>query len=175
MVSIFGCPWEEILWAANKKLGLKRPCHWTKEEDFILYKHYPLSDWSIILQLLPNRDKSGISQRASKFNIIRPRTNKPTKEVLIDLYDNQNKTLTEIGDMFDAANETVRDWLVSYNINRKRKHETWTEKELERLINMYPVASKEEILHMFPNRSWQSIVSCANKKLGLKRSNTLYR
>ena len=44
-----------------------------------------------------------------------------SKEELEDLYINQNKTLTELADMFDCTQPTVSAYLNKYNIKKKRK------------------------------------------------------
>lgn len=124
MTSIFGCTWEEILWAGSKKLGLKRPCYWTKEEDEILYKYYKDSSWDVILNLLPNRNKNNVFYRASKLKIVRPVKRKkevPEKETLIDLYEKTNQSMRKIGLIYGCSKATVKNWLDLYEIRIKTK------------------------------------------------------
>lgn len=45
----------------------------------------------------------------------------------------------------------------------------WTKQEVETLKEYYPDSPREELLKMFPTRTWQHVISKA-KKIGIKRS-----
>lgn len=63
---------------------------------------------------------------------------KPSRGELVNLYINDHKNLSEIGDVFGVSYVTVRNWLKSYNIKLRSK---------KRQKKIYP--TKEEFLELF--------------------------
>ena len=49
------------------------------------------------------------------------------------------------------------------------KGEKWTEEEKELLKISYCISTKEKLMELFPNRSWDAIRTYACKELGLNR------
>jgi len=69
----------------------------------------------------------------------------------------------------DAIQEKARTLGIKYR-RTVSSHRKWAESDDEKLERIYPTAQKEEILKLFPNRSWDAISLRANK-LKLRRGN----
>jgi hypothetical protein len=51
------------------------------------------------------------------------------------------------------------------------KYKPWTEDEIKKLKELYPHASRDEIVQALPDRSWWGSIVCKASALGLKRRN----
>ena len=70
---------------------------------------------------IPTQPIVGPALEKKSRNISKSRISAVSKEELEDLFINQNKTLTEIADIFDCTPPTVSSYLNRYNIKKKRK------------------------------------------------------
>lgn len=94
----------------------------------------------------------------------------PKKETLNDLYLRKKVSMPKIGKRFHVHYITVRNWLIKYNIPRRKKGERtdcWTKEEVQ-ILKHNRGKSMEELLKLLPVRANQAIYG-ELKKLGYLR------
>ena len=99
---------------------------------------------------------------------------KPSKEELYKLYWLEGKSLPELARLFKVHYITVRNWLVEYNIPRRRKGQrvdTWSEEEKQILLDNSDKPVKD-IVKLLPKRTPQAIYTQL-EKLGIKNKRWL--
>ena len=90
---------------------------------------------------------------------------KPTKEELYKLYWVEGKSLPELARLFKKHYTTVRDWLIKYNIPRRRKGQridSWSDDELKILLNNLDKPVRE-LVKLLPQRTPQAIYTKLKK------------
>lgn len=125
-------------WARGKQIYKGNPT-WTEEEIEILQQFYPTRPNKELTKILPKHSEGSIiykatdlgiykdknyqhevnvalAQRAGKQSRINAEERRPSKELLIHLYDDSKLTLREVGRHLGVCHHTVKSWFDYYGI-----------------------------------------------------------
>lgn len=94
----------------------------------------------------------------------------PNKATLNELYIKKKMSMPKIGKKFHVHYITIRNWLIKYNIPRRKKGERtdcWTKEEIQ-ILKYNRGKSMEELLKLLPARTNQAIYEKL-EKLGYMR------
>lgn len=175
-------PWNELIRAfPNRNIGgiknmasklkIMRENRWTEDEIEKLKKIYPTT-WNKLKDAFPNRTKEGIKNKAVELGL---KTHHfwtiDEKRKLREIY--LIASSEELKNTFpNRTKDGIR--MVAYKLGLKKDKviscSLWTEKELEKLRELYPMVSRNELTKEFPERTYNAIQGMASE-LGLKKMN----
>ena len=136
---------------------------WTMDEDKILKEYYPIIGLDVSKYLVDRSDKS-IQSRAYQLGLILSTTwTKNEIEILKKYY------ATDGSDVWKRI-VTKNKKQCEYKAQRLKLHyrRGWDEIDINKLKEYYPYKNKDELLEMFPGRTWDAIATTA-------RQNHIYR
>ena len=137
--------------------------YWTVEEDKILKEYYPIIGLDVSKYLVDRSGKS-IQSRAYQLGLILSTTWTENEiEILKKYY------ATEGRDVWKRI-ITKNKKQCEYKAQRLKLHyrRGWDEIDINKLKEYYPYKNKNELLEMFPGRTWNAIATTA-------RQNHIYR
>lgn len=154
------------LLARRKKLGIKTLSTWVKCEDDILIKYFPEIGYKVC-EKLPNRTKTQIRGRIERLGLKQnPKPPKWTEQEIRRLPELYKQYGTKCNIYFEGKSRNdVQHKAIELGISYSG---TWTKEEKERLKNNFEIKTEEELMMMFPEKSWKQIVECY-KRLKYKK------
>jgi len=148
-----------------KKLNIiKRNNRWTKQQIQILKEKYSCEKWDVLVELLKLFSKEDIIHKAYKLGLKREIYFWSDEElqILNDYYENTSpKKLKEL-----LPNRTYGSIVCKAGELNLKYREWWSNEEIEKLIELYPVQSLDNLIDTF-DRSRNSLI-CMAAKVGLK-------
>lgn len=150
-----------------KKLGLPpRTNQWNKEKINILKDHYPSSDWEILLELLSPFKKEDIITKAYKLKIKRECYGYSQED---EQFLKDNYTTMSVEEISEKLKKSTASIMTKANKLGIVKMGKWSDEDIQKLIELYPYYTNEELINFFPNRSITGMSSMATMKLNLKK------
>jgi hypothetical protein len=150
-----------------KNLGIYKDLNYrfTNEDIDFLKINYPLGNWKVIFERLPKVSKQSIQTKMSKLGIKQNNESVWTVqeiEILKKYYIDDIEKIQKL--LPTRSYHSIHSKAQKLGIKNR---EFWTKEEKEKLIQLYPNYSVDEVLTYFPNRSRYSIIHEA-KKLDLQ-------
>ena len=127
---------------------------------------YLNNEWDEIYRIYPFLNKQRVYSIMSDNHISKDSYFWQDEDVKI-LVDNHDKcSYTEISKMMDGRHSRGAVSFKAAKLGFARPQE-WTQEELDIFINNYSYVTKDEIMQLLPNRTWDAMV-CMGRKLGVK-------
>ncbi len=138
---------------------------WTKEEIELLKQEYPTKPKKELEKTF-NRNMAAITFKANNLNLKRQQYwTKKEEELLIKYYSSISEE--ELSQLLNRSIASIRNKASRLGVRKNKmnpKAKPWGQKEIKKLKEMYPVASKEELKNTFD----RSLNAIRNKAFQLK-------
>lgn len=165
LVLKYGYKNKSSIFPVIKKLGLPpRTNRWTKEKLELLKLHYPQSEWDKILEVLYPFKKEDIITKAYKLKIKRECYGYSPED---EQFLKENYLILSVEELSTKLNKSPASIMTKANKMGIIKMEKWSQDEIDKLKELYPYYTNEELVEFFPNRSSNAIMSMATMKLDL--------
>lgn len=132
--------------------------NWTEEEKKILIKLFPKMGIKVV-DFLNNKTVSAIQTMAYKLGLVSNST--WTAEELAILKEYYPLEGVDVYKRLENKSKDQCKWKASAMKLHCRKG--WSIEEIEKLKDSYSTKTKEELLEMFPNKTWSAIQTIASK------------
>ena len=135
---------------------------WTDEEIGILKKFYPTAPHTELAELLPNRTKNAIKNRAQLLKIKRTASvwSKTELKLLKKYYSKVDYSELQ---KFLPNKTRFAIKVKARHLNIRKMPPDWTKEEINLLKKHYPTAPLEQWTELLPNRTKASIIAKASK------------
>lgn len=134
----------------------------TDEEIEFLKVYYPIGDWNTIFKCMPNVSKQSIHSKMNKLgiHITSYYWTKEDERLLIENYESMYGRIDELVDLF-CGRHTYKSIVSKARKLGLQSRKSWSNEEIEILINNYDKYSVDEILFLLPNRNRHSVIAKA--------------
>lgn len=164
-----GRTWGSIMYQANK-LNISCIWNWTEEEVSILKEFYPTCDREEMEKKLPNRNWESIMGKAQHLGVGQKKWTEEEDKIITQSYKNLEYSKEQIMEMLSRHTwHSIVSRANVLNIPGRRndmshRDDIWTDEDLDILESRYATATREDLMAMFPDRTWDAIRQ-AGKKL----------